>query len=109
MLDVLTFNLDDMGAGATKLLAILAVVLASIVVVLLRDLFVWFEALGREAATPDNASEAAEEAVDLPVVAVAADTGPARPFVDRRNPANAVTGFGRRKGDFAVPAQQHAA
>lgn len=109
MLDILTFDLDDMGAGGAKLLAILAVVLAAILVVMLRDLFLWFEALGQQEDEAAESDAVVEDSADLPDSAASSAVEPAKPFVDRRNPANPVTGFGRRKGDVEMAPRQHAA
>jgi hypothetical protein len=109
MLDILTFDLDDMGAGGAKLLAILAVVLAAILVVMLRDLFLSFEALGQQEDEVADGDADVEDSAELPDSAASSAVEPAKPFVDRRNPANPVTGFGRRKGDVEMAPRQHAA
>ena len=108
MMDLLTLQLDDLGQGRGTVLAVLAIVLAAIAVVMLRDLFVWFEGLGRASEEGEaEVEEAAEtlEAEDL----VEPDAAPAPVFVDRRNPANTPTGFVRRKGDVIASTQAQAA
>ncbi len=95
MLDILTFDLDDMGAGGSRLLAILAIVLTAIMVIMVRDLVVWFERLGSEAM-----ADAEEEPQQADTDAL---TEPrAASFKDRRNPANPATGFGRRQSDTSA-------
>ncbi len=95
MLEILTFDLGDMGAGGEKVLAILAVVIAAIMMIVLRDFFVWFEGLGSEAA-----AEAGDEAELEPNDNRIAQ--PANSFIDRRDQANPPTGFGRRRGDVTT-------
>lgn len=114
MMDLLTLQLDDLGQGRGPVLAVLAIVLAAIAVVMLRDLLVWFEGLGKadDDAEGDATGEDSGDADDsmdesMPIAAPAPALAAAPAFVDRRNPANAPTGFGRRRGDViaASPAQ----
>ena len=95
MLEILTFDLDDMGAGGEKLLAILAIVLAAILMLIIRDLLVWFEGLGSEATA--EADEAAQMEPGDGRIAP-----PANSFIDRRDHANPPTGFGRRRDDVTA-------
>ena len=118
MIDLLTFQLDDLGNGRGPVLAVMAIVLAAIATVMLRDLFVWFEGLGRTADdaaddsdTVDGGLSDTSDTDGQPALSVAPDAGPglAPAFIDRRNVANPSTGFGRRKSDVVVNSQAQAA
>ena len=121
MIDLLTFQLDDLGNGRGPVLAVMAIVLAAIATVMLRDLFVWFEGLGRTADDAADDSDTVDGGLSdtsdtsdtdgQPALSVAPDAGPglAPAFIDRRNVANPSTGFGRRKSDVVVNSQARAA
>ena len=104
MIDVLTHYIDDLGAGREPVLVVLAVVLTAILVVIVRDLLVWFEALVRDLKpSQDDSDHVIAELADVPASA------PAPSFVERRNPASISTGFGRRRSDTVATAQPNLA
>ncbi len=115
MMDLLTLQLDDLGTGRGPVLAVLAVVLTAITVVMLRDLFVWFEALGRDAETTENDGAAIAELGEGEGAAKADDNvevpqpSPPTSFSDRRSPNTTPTGFGRRKTDVMANSEAQAA